>query len=76
MKSAAGSVSVVDFTTGMAGLLDDLRVAEWTRANQVRDNLVKVSISPPDEEFAETGAKSGKPGPAVADPDSRSVLGF
>lgn len=61
---------------GMAELLDDLRVNEWNRANQVRDALVKVSIQAPDAEHAETSATSGKPGPAIADPETDSILGW
>ncbi len=61
---------------GMSDLLDDLRVKEWDRANQVRDALVKVSIQEPDAEHAETSATSGKPGPAIADPETDSILGW
>ena len=61
---------------GMSGLLDDLRVAEWTRANQVRDNLHKVSVAAPDAAYAESAGSSGKPGPAVSDPDETSILGW
>lgn len=61
---------------GMSDLLDALRVDEWKRANQVRDNLNKVSIAPPDPAFAETSGASGKPGPAIADPDTHSILGW
>ena len=61
---------------GIRDLLDELRVAEWTRANQVRDNLIKVSVAPPDALHIETEPKSGKPGPAIADPDSDSILGW
>ncbi len=41
---------------GMGELLDDLRTAEWRRANQVRDALDKVTIAPPDPEHAEPSA--------------------
>jgi len=61
---------------GMSGLLDDLRVKEWERANHVRDNLVKVSVAAPDAAYAEAAGSSGKPGPAIADPDENSVLGW
>lgn len=61
---------------GMAELLDDLRVKEWDRANTVRDGLVKVSIQAPDAEHAETASSSGKPGPAISDPDTESILGW
>ncbi len=61
---------------GMADLLDDLRVEEWRRANHVRDNLAKVSVSAPDAAHAESSAASGKPGPAIADPDTDSILGW
>ena len=59
---------------GMAALLDDRRVAEWTRANQVRDSLARVSIEAPDAAYAETSSTSGKPGPAIAEPDAATVL--
>jgi hypothetical protein len=61
---------------GMASLLDTLRVEEWRRANTVRDNLAKVSIVPPDADQAEASGSSGKPGPAIADPDADSILGW
>lgn len=61
---------------GMSDLLDERRVDEWRRANAVRDGLAKVSIAAPDPEHAETSATSGKPGPAIADPDTDSVLGW
>lgn len=61
---------------GISELLDDNRVKEWERANTVRDNLAKVSYAPPDPEYAETAEQSGKPGPAIADPDEASVLGW
>lgn len=35
---------------GMRGLLDELRVSEWERANKVRDNLGKIQIEPPEED--------------------------
>ncbi len=59
---------------GMSDLLDDLRVAEWTRANTVRDNLNKVSVEAPDADHAETVTTSGKPGPSIAYPDGESIL--
>lgn len=45
---------------GMEAFLDDRRVAEWTRANHVRDNLGKVQIDPPaaDDMIAGTAAPS------------------
>lgn len=61
---------------GMAELLDDLRVEEWRRANTVRDGLARVSIIPPASEYAESSETSGKPGPAVADPETDSILGW
>ena len=61
---------------GMSDLLDDLRVKEWDRANTVRDSLIKVSIQAPESEHAETSATSGKPGPAIADPETDSILGW
>ena len=64
------------YPPGMSDLLDDLRVKEWDRANQVRDALVKVSIQAPDAGHAETSAASGKPGPAIADPETDSILGW
>ena len=59
---------------GMKGLLDDLRIEEWKRANQVRDNLIKISIVPPDDANAETETQSGKPSPSILDPEEDSVL--
>ena len=59
---------------GMSDLLDDLRAAEWTRANTVRDNLNKVSVEAPDADNAETVTTSGKPGPSIAYPDGESIL--
>lgn len=59
---------------GMGELLDSLRVDEWRRANTVRDNLIKYSIQAPDADYAETTASSGKPGPAIAEPDPDTVL--
>ena len=59
---------------GMGELLDDRRVDEWRRANQVRDNLHKVSIAPPADDYAETSAQSGRAGPAIADPEANRVL--
>lgn len=61
---------------GMSELLDDLRVAEWNRANTVRDNLQKASVEAPDADNAETATTSGKPGPAISDPDPDSILGW
>lgn len=55
---------------GMADLLDDLRVKEWDRANQVRDNLNKVSIEPADAEHAESTEVSGQPVPLFTEPES------
>ncbi len=59
---------------GMEELLDDRRVAEWTRANQVRDNLIKHSIAAPDPAYTESLTTSGKPGPAIAEPPTSTVL--
>lgn len=59
---------------GMGELLDDLRVKEWDRANTVRDNLIKHSVGAPDPAYAETVATSGKPGPAIAEPQPETVL--
>jgi len=59
---------------GMGELLDDLRVKEWDRANTVRDNLIKHSVQAPDAAYAETTATSGKPGPAIAEPEPETVL--
>jgi hypothetical protein len=59
---------------GMKGLLDDLRIEEWKRANQVRDNLAKISIVPPDDAYAETSTESGSPSPSIVDPEETSVL--
>jgi hypothetical protein len=36
---------------GMRGLLDELRIEEWKRALQVRDNLAKVSYELPEEAY-------------------------
>lgn len=55
---------------GMSELLDPLRVDEWKRANQVRDNLQKVSIEAPDDEYAESEEISGTPDPTFTVPDS------
>lgn len=55
---------------GMSDLLDTLRIDEWKRANQVRDNLNKVSIETPDDEYAESEDKSGSPNPIFSVPDS------
>lgn len=59
---------------GMGGLMDDLRIEEWRRANQVRDSLNKISVAPPDPAYAESQEQSGKPGPAISDPEAASVL--
>jgi hypothetical protein len=59
---------------GMKGLLDDLRIEEWKRANQVRDNLVKVHIVPPEDANAESADDSGGPSPSISDPEETSVL--
>ena len=61
---------------GMSELLDDLRVKEWERANQVRDSLSKISIQAPEADYAEEASASGKPGPAIADPETDSILGW
>jgi len=61
---------------GMSELLDDLRVKEWERANQVRDSLSKISIQAPEADYAETATNSGKPGPAIADSETDSILGW
>jgi hypothetical protein len=59
---------------GMKGLLDDLRIEEWKRANQVRDNLIKIHIVPPADEYAESTEESGSASPSVSDPEETSVL--
>jgi len=59
---------------GMSELLDELRVAEWNRANTVRDTLNKISVEAPDADNAETVTTSGKPGPSIAYPDGESIL--
>jgi hypothetical protein len=59
---------------GMKGLLDDLRIEEWKRANQVRDNLIKVHIVPPADAYAESTDESGSASPSVSDPEEDSVL--
>jgi len=59
---------------GMGELLDEQRIAEWRRANQVRDALHKVSISPPDDDYAEDSDQSGRAGPAMADPEANRYL--
>jgi len=46
---------------GMGGLLDELRVREWERANQIREKLSELAIVPPDDEYLEAG-KSATPG--------------
>ena len=55
---------------GLSELLDDNRVQEWNRANTVRDNLTKVTIKPPDAEYAESSETSGKPVPSISEPVS------
>lgn len=55
---------------GLSELLDQNRVEEWNRANTVRDNLSKVTIKPPDAEYAESSETSGKPGPSISEPVS------
>jgi hypothetical protein len=59
---------------GMSELLDELRVAEWDRANTVRDTLNKISVEAPDSDNAETVTTSGKPGPSISYPDGESIL--
>lgn len=60
---------------GMRSLLDELRVREWERANQVRDNLAKIGIAPPDPDYAESTAESGKPRPIISNPKAGAILG-
>ncbi len=60
---------------GMGGLMDDLRVEEWRRANQVRDNLIKVAVGPPEPAYAETVEQSGKPRPMISNPLNGATLG-
>jgi hypothetical protein len=55
-------------------LLSDERIAEWTRANTVRDNLKAIDFEQPTSEQAETSSVSGHPGPAVADPATPTLL--
>jgi hypothetical protein len=56
-------------------LLSDERIAEWTRANTVRDNLKAIDFEQPTSEQAETSSSvSGHPGPAVADPATPTLL--
>ena len=59
---------------GMKGLLDELRIEEWKRANQVRDNLIKIHIVPPATEYSESTDESGIASPSVSDPEETSVL--
>lgn len=59
---------------GMANLLDELRVREWDRANHVRDHIQRVAVAPPDPANAEPADASGKPGPAIADPEQHSIM--
>ena len=59
---------------GMGELLDERRVEEWKRANTVRDNLIKHSVQAPDAAYTESTTTSGKPGPAIAEPDPETVL--
>jgi hypothetical protein len=59
---------------GMKGLLDELRVEEWRRANTVRDNLVKIHIVPPETANAESADDSGGASPSISDPEEDSVL--
>jgi len=46
---------------GMGGLLDELRVREWERANHVREKLSEMSILPPEEDYLEASV-SATPG--------------
>lgn len=50
----------------MGSLLDELRVKEWERANQVRDNLGKISIEPPSPEYTPAETPSGSPAPSIS----------
>jgi hypothetical protein len=54
----------------MEQFLDDRRVAEWNRANDIRDHLGKVQIEDPAPENAETGG-SGSPHPFIREPFNR-----
>ena len=49
---------------GMSALLDEPRVREWERANQVRENLAKLTIAPPDDDYLDS-AKKATPGVIV-----------
>jgi len=55
---------------GLSELLDQNRVEEWHRANTVRDGLVKVTIKPPDAQYAESSETAGKPLPSISEPVS------
>lgn len=44
---------------GMKGLIDELRVREWQRANTVRDNLKNMTFLLPDTEYQESADQSG-----------------
>jgi|GEM_PF-2284738 len=44
---------------GMKGLIDDLRVDEWRRANTIRDNLRNMTFVLPEEDFREESEQSG-----------------
>lgn len=53
---------------GMSALLDERRMDEWRRANQVRDNLGKVQIAPPEAADAPATTTSGAPLPDISTP--------
>lgn len=51
---------------GMEAFLDERRVAEWQRANHVRDNLGKVQIAPPED--APPAGAAAPPTPSIRVP--------
>ena len=50
---------------GMQHLLDERRVAEWTRAMKIRDELSKLSYEPPEPENVEDPAAVTIPIPQI-----------
>ena len=57
---------------GMESLLDSLRVAEWERANRVRDALGKIQIAPPEEGYEDLDG-GGVPLPWMQTPKTWTV---
>lgn len=53
---------------GMSHFLDSNRMEEWRRANQVRDNIGKVQIEPPEADDLPEGNGSSSPRPSISVP--------